>query len=789
MSVFKSLLSLLMSTIVTIATAQDHYNRLLIHLDATHTMAMLAQLGVEVDHGDMRAGTSFSSDFSTSEQAAITAAGFGVDVLIPDVSQYYAMRNTLVSTSAATRAASCNLRRIDTVPTPVHFKTGTMGGFLTYQEMLAQLDSMHAIYPNLISARQQIDTFTSIEGRPIYWMRISNHPDSTQSLKPQIQYTALHHAREPAGLTNMMYYMWYLLEHYQSSTEVKALLDNTEMYIVPCINPDGYVYNQTTNPNGGGLWRKNRRLNSDSTYGVDLNRNYGYNWGFDNTGSSPLTSSLTYRGTSGFSEPETRAIKWFDEHHHFRIGINYHTFSNDLIYPWGYKLGLYTPDSMLFSEMAQTMTRQNGYVYGTGDQTIGYITNGDSDDWMYGEQVTKPKILAMTPEAGSANQGFWPAASDIIGICQDNFEMMYTAHKLLLRYLEVTDVSSHIVTHSPFSFKYAAHRLGLDSTGVYTISLSTTDPRITVPTTVKTITSLSLLGTVIDSLPITILPSMPTYSTFSFVISISDGFTTRYDTITKVYLRGDTIYYNDCNIATAFTTTATWGVTSSSYVSPIGSLTDSPLGKYPNNTSSSISITQPIDLSYATQAFLTYQVRWDLEKDFDIVQLQASIDNGAHWDTLCGLWTTSLPNQHAVYTGLQKNWVEDMIDINSYIGKKLLLRFGLKTDNAVNMDGFYFDDLTVLGIIDSSKVAGITSLSMPSDWGLYPNPAASHIKVEPASVYGHTLHIYTTCGIEVLSAAITHDPISIANLAAGMYYVSIDTRDGVAPMRKLVIGQ
>src|SRR5690606_9786063 len=119
--------------------------------------------------------------------------------------------------------------------------------------------------------------------------------------------------------------------------EVRYLVDNTEMYFIPCINPDGYIYNETTDPFGGGLWRKNRWKGDDGmVYGVDLNRNYGYEWGADNSGSSPQPNGQTFRGTGPFSEPETQAVKFFCDSHQFRIALNYHTYGNLLIHPWGY---------------------------------------------------------------------------------------------------------------------------------------------------------------------------------------------------------------------------------------------------------------------------------------------------------------------------------------------------------------------------------------------------------------------------------------------------------------------
>ncbi|MBK6995998.1 MAG: hypothetical protein IPH31_14140 [Lewinellaceae bacterium] len=65
------------------------------------------------------------------------------------------------------------------------------------------------------------------------------------------------------------------------------------------------------------FWRKNLRDNGDGTFGVDLNRNYGYFWGNDDNGSSPNPNSQTYRGPEPFSEPETRTMRDFVQAHDF----------------------------------------------------------------------------------------------------------------------------------------------------------------------------------------------------------------------------------------------------------------------------------------------------------------------------------------------------------------------------------------------------------------------------------------------------------------------------------------
>src|SRR5258705_319958 len=119
---------------------------------------------------------------------------------------------------------------------------------------------------------------------------------------------ALHHAREPESMQATIWTMLALLERYGTDPLSTYLVNEREIWFVPCVNPDGYVYNESTNPGGGGLWRKNRRANAGGTTGVDLNRNYAFQWGFDNSGSSPTPTDETYRGTAAASEPEVGAL-------------------------------------------------------------------------------------------------------------------------------------------------------------------------------------------------------------------------------------------------------------------------------------------------------------------------------------------------------------------------------------------------------------------------------------------------------------------------------------------------
>jgi len=330
-------------------------------------LANMAKAGLCVDHGELLPGKFLIHVFSEKELAKIKNLGIQYEVLIEDMQRHIAHQNKNYQKKPAKQTCATNA---PDYKTPENFKLGTFAGYFTYDEMLANLDSMHAKYPNLITERIVAnDSIQSLEGRDLYYVRLSDNPEMDEE-EPEVFYNALHHAREPLSMQHLIFYMWYLLENYETNDDVKRAVDNVQMYFLPCVNPDGYIYDQTIEPQGGGFWRKNRRDNENGTFGVDLNRNYDCNWGYDDVGSSPDTDSPTYRGTAGFSEPETQIVKEFCEAHEFLITLNCHTSGNLLIYPWGYDYSLFTLDSAQFVNYAEVMTRYNDYTYGTGDQTV-----------------------------------------------------------------------------------------------------------------------------------------------------------------------------------------------------------------------------------------------------------------------------------------------------------------------------------------------------------------------------------------------------------------------------------
>ncbi len=418
----KTILTLILSVCLTAAFAQtirpaekETYSRLRIFLEQPDALQRLAGLGLPVDHGERENGA-FIGEFSSADIKLIEGH-FRYQVLVADLETFYAerLKADLAAERGPVEAAAfpCNYT------TPTNFNGGTFGGYLTLAEVMAELDEMRALYPNLITVKQALPGATA-QGRQLFWVRISDNADTDED-EPEALYTGLHHAREPMSIMNLMFFMHYILQNYGVDPEVQDLIDNTELYFIPVLNPDGYEYNRSTNPNGGGMWRKNRRNNGNGTFGVDLNRNYGFQWGYDNSGSSPTTSSDTYRGPSAFSEPETQMVRDFCLSRQFVTALNDHAYGNYLVLPWGYINSV--PESTLFNAMGDDLNTCNNYLVGNPYITVGYPVNGSSDDWMYGEQSAKPKIYAITPEIGTSADGFWPASSKIVSYCN---AMMYT---------------------------------------------------------------------------------------------------------------------------------------------------------------------------------------------------------------------------------------------------------------------------------------------------------------------------------------------------------------------------
>ncbi len=284
-----------------------------------------------------------------------------------------------------------------------------MGVFLTIDEIESGLNQRADLYPSITHLTS---IGKSIEGRDIRALRLSAHPLEGEERATLLCFGGIH-AREVISPLVVMHFLDYLLDN-QYDLAVQEILDQTDIWFIPCLNPDGLYHVEHVD----NMWRKNRRDNGDGTFGVDLNRNFSFQWGFDNVGSSPFTSQETYRGAGPFSEPESRALRDFLQEHDFVASLSYHSYGNLVLFPWAYTAAN-TSHHSVFMNLALTMTAENGYGYGNFNLGSIYRVNGDSEDYIYSYRGGNNPVFAFTVEVGDS---FFPAEEDVESLLAETLQ-------------------------------------------------------------------------------------------------------------------------------------------------------------------------------------------------------------------------------------------------------------------------------------------------------------------------------------------------------------------------------
>eukprot|EP01071_Lankesteria_metandrocarpae_P002935 Lankesteria_metandrocarpae@DN2647_c0_g1_i2.p1 len=308
---------------------------------------------------------------------------------------------------------------------------GTLrNGFSTYSETKSVLDNAAREYPHLLT---RFTIGKSYEDRPIDAYLLSRNPIISEfhssngpgSLTlppevPQILLTALHHAREPASLSVVVYCLLRLIaesEKAEVHPVVQHILDNVAIVAVPFVNPDGYVAMEAMH---NYSIRKNRRPTCQNSVapeldGVDLNRNYAYHYKIEHHGCDPEE----YEGESAFSEPETQAIRSVAEANKFRVALNFHAYGGSWTHPYNC-----CNDTELSAEVTDVLQELKSilnvkqFERAPRVESLLYTTTGEADDWFLSEL----NVLSLSPEVGWEKDGFWPPKSAILPICRRNFE-------------------------------------------------------------------------------------------------------------------------------------------------------------------------------------------------------------------------------------------------------------------------------------------------------------------------------------------------------------------------------
>jgi hypothetical protein len=188
------------------------------------------------------------------------------------------------------------------------------------------------------------------------------------------------------------------------------------------------------------MWRKNAR----GTNGVDINRNYPYQWNTCNGSSSDETAD-DYRGPSAASEPETNVLMNFVKAIHPVFSISYHSYSEIVIYPYG--CGTHTETADVVEPLGKQMAALIPADSGSGTYTAGlapdllYPVDGDDIDWMYHEAHVIPFVIEVNSDA----QGFQPGFDDWR---EKTVTKVRPAWELLLDRLDHASIRGQVTTAS-----------------------------------------------------------------------------------------------------------------------------------------------------------------------------------------------------------------------------------------------------------------------------------------------------------------------------------------------------
>lgn len=771
---------------------EETYSKVKIYLNSADDITHLQNSGVDMEHfmGDIEHGVEVV--INQRELSKLKASGLTYDVLISNTDDYY--RN-LPPPSAEDIRRSAEIMQKDDIET---FGYGSMGGYFTYDEVVRRLDSLRLRYPSFIS--DKINLGTTNEGRIIWGVKISDNPLINESaFEPVSYFDALHHAREPQSMASMFYYMHWLVENFFANTEANYLITHREMYFVPVVNPDGYVYNQTTNPNGGGFWRKNRRNNGDGTFGVDLNRNYPFGWGL-NTGSSPNPGDDAYRGPSAASEPETQRILNFVNSLKPKIAFSMHSVAGRYLNPYGYTDTSAAYD--VYADFSSDFAQYNDYTYGTVIEMLNYYSSGTTRDYLHSQGT-----YCWTPEVGGS--GFWPAPAEIIPIASGDLHALKYLSLVAGSYPKFNSFKvmgdGYVERNDTLELQIAVRNKGLSQTAKnLVVELASSYGGIAGINASISYDSIQARQTKTNTNPFKfrITNSANFGDNIRFICSIKqDGRVASRDTFNITVGKLGVLFSDDAENGTSNWVRGgngiQWDTTSISSWLGGRSFADSRYGNSDNSTNNTFMLSQPISLNGRVSPRIEFAAKWAMETGSDYTRLQVSTNNGSTWINLAGRFTKLVGGQPS-YTDVSY-WVYEQVNLTPYIGQTVRIRFNYVTDFSVPGDGFYFDNFRVVDY--GSDGSGIVSTGnvIPAKFELhqnYPNPfnPATKIKFDLPENGPVSISVYDVTGKEVavlyageLKAGSYEVDYNAASLTSGVYFYRFISNSYNATKKMLVL--
>ena len=331
----------------------------------------LNAMNISVDSVNKRSGVIVAYVRDVAEHESISAIGMNA-IAMPDLAKEYAQ-----ALWQETKDSKDPMR-----------------AYYSWDEYTTFMQQTATTYPNIC---QLVQIGTSVQNRPLYFMKISDNV-LVEENEPELKYIGSIHGDEVVGFDMLIKLIQLLTADYAIDPRITNIVNNTELWICPMMNPDGYVGMQRYNANG-----------------IDLNRNF------------PMPSGTQHPDGSQWAQ-ENVAIMNFSQAHSFDLSINFHGGELVINYPWDYTYTLTTDDALL-QEMSLTYSRENTSLYNTSDFYHGitngaawYVITGSMQDWNYGFT----DCIELTAEISRIK---WPNSNQLANFWNLNKES-------LLKYIE-----------------------------------------------------------------------------------------------------------------------------------------------------------------------------------------------------------------------------------------------------------------------------------------------------------------------------------------------------------------
>jgi len=304
--------------------------------------------------------------------------------------------------------------------------------YYNYQNMTNLLMELYNNNSDIMHLESLDKTY---EKRDIWFVKLSDNV-SVDEDEPGVLLMGAHHGNEKPSFEVLIYFIKHIIDNYRkkntdndndgeinediidgfdndldglvdedpSEDRIREVVNNTQIFLIPMVSPDGVEANTRKNcaPNYG-LFDLGKEITS---YGVNLNRNYGFKWHYQFLFpfryhiTNIIDSSFNYRGPWPFSENESRAVKSLVEKSNISISLSYHSYLEAIFFPWTHT-SLKTPHEELFISVGKNMTKINKYrLLINGFRNRSYIIPrlggnlGTSENWLYGVH----EIIAYTVE-------------------------------------------------------------------------------------------------------------------------------------------------------------------------------------------------------------------------------------------------------------------------------------------------------------------------------------------------------------------------------------------------------